>query len=296
MGDNSDTFIDEAFLDKLARLRVVTRKSPKGPQRGAYRSWQSGEGYEFLDYRKYHEGDDLRYLDWSVYGRLDKLFIKLFHAEENQTVHILLDMSRSMGQGRPSKAVCGKKIAAAVGYICLSNLDKIGLMSFADRIHAIRAPARGKKIYPQVLGFLHGLRLSGETDVNACLSEYASICKNPGIAIIISDLLDPKGCAEGLGALIYKKFETHLIHVLDHEERYWSKTGNLLLSEVETGEKKLIFVDQSLLEIYRETMDTFIRNIQNDCDRYSVSYYPWDTHIAFEDFLIDSLTKGPIFR
>ena len=85
MNIDTETFLDDEFLRKLEKLKVITRKSTRSPQRGEHRSWQSGEGLEFLDYRKYHLGDDLRYVDWSVYGRLDKLFIKLFHAEKGQT-------------------------------------------------------------------------------------------------------------------------------------------------------------------------------------------------------------------
>ena len=96
MSDRLDAFIDDEFLKQLEKLKVVSRKSTRNPRRGEYRSWQSGEGFEFLDYRKYHPGDDLRYVDWSVYGRLDKLFVKLFHAEKLKTSHILFDTSLSM--------------------------------------------------------------------------------------------------------------------------------------------------------------------------------------------------------
>ena len=114
----SDSFIDDAFLKQLEKLKIVSRKSTRQSHRGEHRSWQSGEGFEFLDFRKYHLGDDLRYVDWSVYGRLDKLFIKLFHSEKGQTAHILLDTSRSMISGEPSKDITAKKIAAALSYIC----------------------------------------------------------------------------------------------------------------------------------------------------------------------------------
>jgi len=112
MSDPLDSFIDDEFLKQLEKLKIISRKSTRNPRRGEYRSWQSGEGFEFLDFRKYHLGDDLRYVDWSVYGRLDKLFIKLFHAEKGQTAHILLDISRSMDNGTPSKDITAKKIAA----------------------------------------------------------------------------------------------------------------------------------------------------------------------------------------
>jgi hypothetical protein len=296
MAVNVDSFVDENFLKNLEKLKIITKKGIKGPERGEHKSWKSGEGLEFLDYRKYQVGDDLRYVDWSVYGRLDKLFIKLFHAEENQTVHLLLDMSRSMGTGNPPKDISAKKIAAAVSYIGLSHFDKISIMAFTNKIIDMRTPIKGKKKYPQVLNFLLSLQSRDTTDVNTCLTEYASVSKNPGIVIVMSDLFDPKGYEDGLKALTYRNFDINLVQILDHEEIFWSKTGNLLLKDIETGEKKVTFLDQALLKRYRKKVETFLATIQSYCSNYGIHYYLYDTRIPFEDFLIDYVTKGTIFR
>ncbi len=77
-------------------------------------------------------------------------------------------MSRSMAAGSPPKYVGALRIAAAVSYICLSNLDKIGLMCFVETIFEHRLPARGKKKYPEILRFLASLEPSGKTDLDAC--------------------------------------------------------------------------------------------------------------------------------
>ena len=296
MTDHLTSFLDDAFLKKLEKLKVIARKSARDPKRGEHRSWQSGEGLEFLDYRKYHIGDDLRYVDWSVYGRLDKLFVKLFHAEKGQTAHLLLDASLSMGSGNPSKDITAKKIAAAISYICLSNFDKTGLMAFADKIVAIKAPARGKKQYQEVLKFLSSLNPSSMTHLNGCLTEYASICRNPGIAVVISDFLDPKGYEEGLKALAYRDFDVNLIQVMSHEELLWSKTGNISLREVETGEKKVTFVDKQLLALYRNKINGFIFKIRHYCVHCGINYFLCDTNTPFEDLLTEYLSKGALFR
>jgi hypothetical protein len=296
MNDQIDSFLDDEFLRKLEKLKIATKKSARSPQRGEYRSWQSGEGLEFLDYRKYHLGDDLRYVDWSVYGRLDKLFIKLFHAEKGQTAHIVMDMSLSMDNGNPSKDITAKKIAAAISYICLSNLNKTGLMAFNDEIVDLKPPARGKKQYPEVLRFLLALRPAKPTNVNACLAEYAAICKNPGIAIIISDLFDANGYQDGLAALAHRNFDINLIQVMAHEELFWRQAGNLMLREAETGEKKVVYVDSHLLEVYQKKINGFISAIKSYCGHYGINYFLCDTGIPFEDLLMDYLSRGALFR
>jgi hypothetical protein len=207
-----------------------------------------------------------------------------------------MDMSRSMGSGDPSKDITAKKIAAAISYICLSNLNKTGLMAFNDEIVNLKPPTRGKKQYPEVLKFLLSLKPARQTNVNECLAEYAAICKNPGIAIIISDLFDPNGYEDGLEALAYRNFDINLIQVMTHEELFWSKTGNLTLYETETGEKKVAYVDKQLLELYQKKINRFISTIKSYCGHYGINYYLCDTGIPFEDLLMDYLSRGALFR
>jgi hypothetical protein len=146
------------------------------------------------------------------------------------------------------------------------------------------------------LNFLRILEPEGMTRINESLTEFTSICSNPGIVIIVSDLFDEKGLQDGLMALATRNFDTHLIHLLDHEEITWSEKGNLLLREMETGEEKQIYIDGALLELYREKVNRFISDIQAYCNNYGISYYLHDTAMAFEDFLLTYITRGTIFR
>ncbi len=286
-----DTFIDDSFLRKLEKLKLLTKKGLKGPEKGDHRATGTGEGIEFLDYRKYHLGDDLRYVDWSVYSRLDKLFIKLFHAEENQTVHILLDMSRSMGAGTPPKSVRAKKIAAAVAYISLAGYDRVGVAAFADGILQRRPPSRGRRRFPELLEFIYPMTPDGATDINTSLMNYAALRQPPGIALVLSDLFDPKGYQDGLRALVYRNFDIHLVQILDHEEIFWSKSGTLQLTDIETGKRKTAHLDRTAINTYRHAMDRFISDIRQHCAKYGVSHYTHDTRVPFEDFLMAYLTS-----
>ena len=291
-----ESFLDEHFLRKLEKLRILAQRGIKGPAKGEHDSWRSGPSLEFLDYREYQAGDDFRYIDWNVYGRLDKLFIKLFRAEEDLTIHILVDMSKSMGSGNPPKEIYAKKIAAALCYIGLANLDRVNVTSFTNSLGDSKPPERGRQVYLSMLRYLLSLKPEGKTDLNSCLTEYASACKRPGIAIILSDLLDPKGCERGLEALSYGKFDISLIQILDREELFPPLSGYLTLKDVETGETKRITLDGTLLELYRKKIRDFIENIKDLCQKGGIDYYLSDTSIPFEDFLHDYLIKGTLFH
>src|SRR5215210_2912756 len=101
--DTADTLLfDSRFLSKLEQLYLLSRKIFRGRQRAERRSKQTGSSLEFADYRNYTPGDDLRTIDWNIYGRLDRLFVKLFEEEQDLPVYFLVDASGSMRWKAPS--------------------------------------------------------------------------------------------------------------------------------------------------------------------------------------------------
>ena len=95
---------DEKTLRKLDRLALVASQVRAGQIKGERRSTKRGTSIEFADYRDYTRGDDLRRVDWNVYARLERPFIKLLEEEEDLSVHLLLDTSRSMDFGEDGRA------------------------------------------------------------------------------------------------------------------------------------------------------------------------------------------------
>ena len=108
------TLLDPGLIRQLEQLELVVRRLFAGRMRGEKRSKRRGIGSEFADYRDYVQGDDLRHVDWNIFGRLDRLFLKLFHEEEDLHLAIWIDTSESMSHGRPEKLLYAKKIAAAL--------------------------------------------------------------------------------------------------------------------------------------------------------------------------------------
>ena len=79
------------FLRRLESLELVSKRVRAGRMKGDRLSKRKGRGSEFADFRSYSVGDDLRLLDWNLYGRLEKLFIRLFLEEEDLSVHLLIE-------------------------------------------------------------------------------------------------------------------------------------------------------------------------------------------------------------
>src|SRR2546426_510266 len=88
-------------MRKLETLHLLARKVFRGQSQNDRTTLRRGMGLEFSDYRRYHAGDDFRYIDWNVYSRLDRLFLKVFTAEEDLTLHLLVDTSQWMPMAMP---------------------------------------------------------------------------------------------------------------------------------------------------------------------------------------------------
>ena len=90
-----DDLIDSDLMAKLDQVDIVSRKIFAGKLQGERRSKRRGISVEFADYRHYTHGDDLRFVDWNIYARLDSFHLKLFQEQEDLTLHLLIDASRS---------------------------------------------------------------------------------------------------------------------------------------------------------------------------------------------------------
>src|SRR4051794_29084677 len=136
--------LDPEFMHKLEQLELVSRKIIMGRMKGERKSKRRGSSVEFAEHRNYSVGDDLRHIDWNVYGRLDKLFLKLFLEEEDLHVYTLLDTSLSMNFGTPTKFHYGKQVAAALAFIGLVNHDRVILDTFATKLDQGIPSVRGR--------------------------------------------------------------------------------------------------------------------------------------------------------
>ena len=150
--------LDPEFLHKLEQLELVSRKIFVGRMKGERKSKRRGSSVEFADHRNYSVGDDLRHIDWNVYGRLDKLFLKLFLEEEDLHVYTLLDTSLSMDFGDPTKLHYGKQVAAALAFIGLVNHDRVVLDTFSARLDSGLPSVRGRSQMWRVVQYLDHLR------------------------------------------------------------------------------------------------------------------------------------------
>src|SRR5258708_10886088 len=141
----NDLLLEPQFMARLDQLDLVSRKLLAGKMKGERRSKRRGQSVEFADCRNDVVGDDLRFIDWNIYARLEKLFLKLFLEEEDLSLYILLDVSKSCDFGTPNKAFYIKQVAAALGYIGLVNYNRVSIAAMSAGIVAATGALRDRR-------------------------------------------------------------------------------------------------------------------------------------------------------
>ncbi len=307
----NNAFLSPELLRRLEQFQLLAARRAKSSARGERRSRARGQSVEFADYRNYVAGDDFRYLDWNLYGRLERLFLKLYEEERELPVRIFLDASESMAFGEPRKFDFARQMAAAVGYVALCGFDRVSVVPFPDAGASAQAdPAarlaelaargalrsvRGKKSTMQFFQNLGALTAGGPADFNQALRRGALEARQAGVAVVLSDLLDPAGYEPGLMALVGRGFQVDLVHILAPEELAPSSFGDLRLIDSETGGQQEVTFGRFRLKAYQQTVQNFIQRLREFCQHRGINFFAVSSSTPLEDVLLRQLRQAEVW-
>lgn len=283
--------LDADLIKRLEQLALASRRITAGRLKGERRSRRRGTSPDFADHRHYAAGDDLRFLDWKIYGRLEKLFLKLFLEEEDLQVHVLLDVSRSMEFGAPSKLDYARRLAAALGYVALARMDSLTVHAFADGRVAGFGPKRGKVNALSFFRFLEDLTVTTPTALERSFRAIAREQRRPGLAVVISDFYDYAGYEGAFRCLFGANLEVFGIHVLSPEELKPSIRGDLCLVDSEFMATADISVSPALLDTYGRTLAAFCGGLKGHLVERGGSYVMTSTDMPFERLVLDVMRR-----
>jgi uncharacterized protein (DUF58 family) len=243
-----------AELALLSRLDVSYRRAVRGLYAGERRSPRAARSPEFADFRAYVPGDDFRQIDWRAYARLERLVLRLYVAEEEACLNVLLDTSASMATGSPPKWPAAQRLAAALAFLGLAGMDRVLVGTLAGG----HLPAlRGRDGVARIWSFLRELGPEGRAGPESLQRQRWT---RPGLTVIVSDfLVDEDGraaeWASALADLAWRRQEPVLWQCLAPDEEQPRLFGDWKLIDVESGRERELTVTPALLEEYRERLE-----------------------------------------
>ena len=295
-----DDLIDSRLMARLERLDVVSRKIFSGRVQGERRSRRRGMSVEFADFRPYVHGDDLRFVDWNIYGRLDRLFMKIFLEEEDLSLMIAVDTSASMDWGNPNKFEYARRLAMALGYIGLVNHNRVSLCAFGETGGLQRlSNMRGRRRTREMGEWLLQLEPGGEGTFDDAMKSVAHSRLGRGVMVVLSDFLFKEGYEKGLRAVAGRGFDVFGVQMLAPEELdpgAKGLSGDLKLVDIEDGEETEVTVSQKVLSGYRETLNRYCGGLREYCVRRDITHMLVDTATDLDVLLMEYFRKRGLLR
>jgi uncharacterized protein (DUF58 family) len=282
-------------VQDLRRLRHVfftSRKPIEGRYSGRHATPQRGQSVEFRDYRQYIPGDELESVDWKVYGRSDKLFIKIFEHQADMTVNLLVDASASMayrGQRGHSKYDQACFLAAAIAFLVVKQTDRVSFALAQNGLAALERPNSSMPHLANILRSMENVFPQGQARLADAIRGLAGLSKRRDLLIVFSDLLDDRDdVMKALSVVLHRGGEVILFHVLHAEELELPQMDNGLFIDSESGAKLRLNVED-VRPAYDARMKQFLAGWSQACKGHGVDYNLVSTaepyHKSLEQYL-----------
>jgi uncharacterized protein (DUF58 family) len=294
--------IDDGTVALLENRDLNIRSLMDGLFGGGRRSAYFGSSMEFADYRPYIPGDDLRRIDWNLYGRLDKLYVKLFTDERRQHHRVYVDCSASMAWGEPEKHLTALRLAALIGYLAVSGTDRVSWYAL-ERTSCRRVTDAVSNRDTWVLGLerLGALRCGGDTRMDVSVMKCSDPGWHDGMSFLISDFLTERNWKAAVDWLLSRKREVCLIRVLSRDEIGPSLSGRLLLNDTEAvGEDDMrnrrMEIGRQRLRAYAEAFEWLENDIRSFCDKRRVRFLTVPTDVPMTKILYEGMIRSEMFQ
>ncbi|MEM9417530.1 MAG: DUF58 domain-containing protein [Planctomycetota bacterium] len=308
-------YLNPAELAPLRHMVFASRRAVVGHYAGKHASPQRGHSVEFQDYRDYTPGDPLGEIDWKVYGRSDKLFIKLFEHQSDMTVNLLVDASASMGyrglggsgvgdlgQGKrkrrrrlfansqASKPPTSKydhacAMTSAIAYLVTQQQDKVGIGIAQQGLqHSVRAAGTYPHLH-RLVGVMESVQPQGPANLAAAIHAAARQAKRKGMLLIFSDLEENQDAVlSALSNFLHRGHEVIVFHTLHADELKLPDLSEAVFVDSESGREIRVNVEDIRAD-YETKMNSHVDQWRRVLMARGVDYNLVSTAMPYQETL-----------
>lgn len=294
----TEPLLPPELLAQLARFRLANRQRVQGRYAGTHRSRRYGSSLDFADYREYVPGDDPRRVDLPAFQRLGKLLVKLYEAEDEAALRLVLDRSASMGFG--TKTRVANELAAAFTALAGAAQDRVRVLLVGGTdgatITSVDAGPwfRGPRALAAVGQRLLASSAPRDDDAPTGRAHLAAALRQAhgqgprGPVVLVTDLLF-EGWEGTLRALSGGRGDAILLHLLGREDLDPVLEGDLRLVDAETGTSVEMAIDEKSLAAFRVRRDAWLSDVEEACGRLGIAYARVTDDAQIADVLLRDL-------
>jgi uncharacterized protein (DUF58 family) len=266
------SLLEPGFMRELEALRRRLAVRARSGGGGDHLARRRGGNAEFLEHRPYAPGDDLRRIDWHAFARSGEPVFKLFRAEEDVMVRLVVDASASLDAGEPSKLLVAKRLAAGVAYMALAASERAQVLAAGEGLTRAFDPARGSAALPRLLRDLDGIDARGGTDLARAIDAAVTRAARPGLLVVLSDFMDPGPYPTALSRAAAAGHDVVLVQVLSPDEVSPPYDGDYALEDAESGAVVDVTVDEATLRAYLARLDALFEALRALARRHRATY------------------------
>ena len=184
-----------AVYPNVVQIRTHELSLRRGlrPTAGLRRARPPGAATAFASLRDYFPGDDVRRIDWNATARRDRPITVEVEAERGQQVIIAVDCGRLMlaRAGRLQKVDHAINAALLLSWVAQSQGDRVGLLTFADRIQSYLPPQRGSAQVTLISRALYAVEARpAEPEFGAVTAFLTRRVNRRSLVVLLTDVLD----------------------------------------------------------------------------------------------------------
>ena len=289
------TVIDENFLANLELFSLAVKDNVAGLFGGNHKSKRFGSSSEFADYREYIEGDDISKIDWNIYGRSEKMFLKLYLDERQMQTCIYIDASNSMGFYKKDEMAI--KLATAFAYLSIKEMDRVSIFAVRGNIvEPILEKVVGKDSFLNVIGQINKIEFGGGSQISDAITN-STVGYGDGRSILISDFLTDNDFFNAIDHLRGKKRDVLCLQVLSEEELHPQIRGKSIIRDSEDmGRFYKDNIGRDMLEAYRKALKHVTKRLEDFCISREADYQLVSTKDELKDILLGQLMKKGVIK
>jgi uncharacterized protein (DUF58 family) len=257
------------------------------PLAGGHVSALRGRGMDYAESRVYQSGDDSRNIDWRRTARSGKWHTKLFQAEREHSMLLLVDTHSTMQFGTRArfKSVAAARAAAWLAWTCVRGGDRVGAMAFGNQRAAID-PQGGTRGALAVLGGLarwgaeaHPAHAASAEPLSAALTRARRMALSGNQIWMLSDGWCTDASAAHALVRLKRHADVRVVIVVDALEHALAPAGDFVF-ETDAGRRHVDLSTASSRAALRDRLAHGSRALAKACDDASV---PWVLHSTSEE-------------
>lgn len=237
--------LEPGEIVRIERLALSPDRRVPGSATGPHRSRSQGRSLDVVEWREYQPGDDPRTIDVQAWARLDQVLVRLYEADVDLRIQLVVDTSASMGLGQKLRQA--SRVAASIGVAALVRNESVSVCTLAD---PVPRRFRSRSALAAFLALVGSWTPEGPTPLIEHARRLTASTRRAGMVVVVSDFLTAESL-DAVDRLAARREQVVAVQVVAGSDEDPDVLGEVQLVDVETGARVDVDLSPAVIEEFR---------------------------------------------